>query len=527
MPTSSSSTSADAADTTTRFREVMVPGRKTRRLKHGTLYYAEQAGDDRISDLERAMLAKPRDLTARDLDVEVNAAKRFRKKVLVIYNGGTIGMAPDPNHGGELAPMKGYLTHQMLTMSDLEHPSVPFFDVLEYDDLVDSSDAGVGDWTVLAHDIRDWYYTYDAFVIAHGTDTMHYSACALSFALRNLAKPVILTGSMVPLQEIYNDARRNLKMSLLFAGHTQVCEVCICFNDVLLRGNRSVKVSDSVWAFESPNLPPLAAITSSGISLSRHLLLRQPRGALKVHASFASHVMCLTVTPGDCLNGALSLFRRVDSPPGPVSCNPAPTGTTAAVPQPGGSVAVGIPAPTTSKSSSKDFAALGDLTSADPGESFEADALSHGHADDPEAIARAAALAAASSSPRSPAVDVSTTATDEYPVKVLVLRVNGDTSGSAFPALPALQRLAEAVDAAGSLVVLVSATPHGGFTPMATAHVRRLAPQIVVLGDMTAEAATVKAMYLLSWVPSMKRLATLMAADLRGEVTSPDRLAHL
>jgi len=485
------------------FREIDVEGRKKRRLPHATLYYAErQAPQNPSARLETALSKQsaeaerqaqaeresafraqqvkereghrreqPRGNSPSELEadgvsqaesfseaaaaVELEAAKRFRKTVLVIYNGGTIGMAPEPKLGGELAPMKGYLTHQMLTMSDLTHPSIPFFDVLEYDKLIDSSDMSIEDWGMLLKDIERFYFEYDAFVIAHGTDTMHYTACALAFGLRNLAKPVIITGSMVPLQEVYNDARRNIKMSLLFAGHAQLCEVCICFNDVLLRGTRATKINDNVAAFESPNFSVLGRVTSAGIAVNRDLLLRQPRGALRVSPRFSDAVLCLTVTPGDCLTGALSLFKDMAATQGPAKPKE-------------------------------------DLT--------------------PEQAAarRRTALA-------------------KLPVQVLILRLAGGDGGAAFPALPALKKLAQAVHAAGCLMVLTSSAPHGGFSRVAREHIARHAKHVLLLRDMTAEAATVKAMYVIAHSATRQRIAELMDADLRGEVTTTDNIieSHL
>ena len=114
---------------------------------------------------------------------------------------------------------------------------------------------------MLARDINTNYYYFDGFVILMGTDTMAYAASALSFMLQNLGKPVIFTGSQIPLREPYNDARKNLIMATIFASSDTISEVCVFFHDRLIRGCRATKVNTSkLKAFDSPNLPPLAEI---------------------------------------------------------------------------------------------------------------------------------------------------------------------------------------------------------------------------------------------------------------------------
>jgi hypothetical protein len=108
------------------------------------------------------------------------------------------------------------------------------------------------------------YLKYDGFVVLMGTDTMAYASSAVSFMLENLGKTVVFTGSQIPFCEVYNDARRNLIVSLIFAAASEIPEVCICFNDSLLRANRTVKVdSGSLAAFMSPNFPPLPSLVVS------------------------------------------------------------------------------------------------------------------------------------------------------------------------------------------------------------------------------------------------------------------------
>jgi len=119
------------------------------------------------------------------------------------------------------------------------------------------------DWVKIASDIEAGYFNYDGFVIIMGTDTMAYASSALSFMLENLGKTIVFTGSQIPFCEVYNDARRNLIVSVIFAASSfEFPEVCLCFNDRLLRANRAVKVdSKGLSAFDSPNYPPLVKLS--------------------------------------------------------------------------------------------------------------------------------------------------------------------------------------------------------------------------------------------------------------------------
>lgn len=182
-----------------------------------------------------------------------------KKKVLLIYTGGTMGMKSGDD--GSLAPEAGYLTERIKEMPEMSSADMPDVKIKEYDHLIDSSMMGPDDWAKIASDIEEMYYQYDGFVVVMGTDTMAYAASALSFMLENLGKTVVFTGSQIPFFEVYNDARRNLIISILFAATSDFPEVCICFNDKILRGNRAVKVNSlSLDAFDSPNFPPLATI---------------------------------------------------------------------------------------------------------------------------------------------------------------------------------------------------------------------------------------------------------------------------
>jgi L-asparaginase len=174
------------------------------------------------------------------------------------------------------APAPGYLATQILSMSELKSDLMPEVEIQEYDPLLDSANMTPEDWYKIARDIGAHYHDYDGFIILHGTDTMAYTASALPFMLQGLGKPVVLTGSQIPLCEVRNDARANIITSLTIAANFDIPEVCLCFGDQLFRGCRSVKVSaDGLDAFASPNLPPLGDI-GVDIRIHRELVLSTP-----------------------------------------------------------------------------------------------------------------------------------------------------------------------------------------------------------------------------------------------------------
>src|SRR5437588_435825 len=179
----------------------------------------------------------------------------MKKRIYIAYTGGTIGMKQSPQGW---IPAPGYLQDQMQNSPVFHAGGMPEFTIHEFKPLLDSSNMTPQDWVRIAVDIKEHYSEYDGFVVLHGTDTMAYTASALAFMLVNLGKPVIVTGSQIPLCEVRNDARENLITSLQIAGGFDVPEVAICFGSRLLRGCRAVKTSARGFqAFESPNFPPL------------------------------------------------------------------------------------------------------------------------------------------------------------------------------------------------------------------------------------------------------------------------------
>jgi L-asparaginase len=158
----------------------------------------------------------------------------------------------------------------------------------------DSSDINKKHWAALAEFIRNNYEDYDGFVILHGTDTMAYTASALSFSLQGLDKPIILTGSQVPMSNIRSDARRNLVNAIEMATMA-LPEVAICFNDFVYRGNRATKMSIGDFdAFASPNYPPLAEI---GINIEIRDHLHACSNSLQVATGFSDQVFLLKIYP--------------------------------------------------------------------------------------------------------------------------------------------------------------------------------------------------------------------------------------
>lgn len=374
-----------------------------------------------------------------------SARKSETRHILVIYVGGTLGMKP--NSENSLAPVAGYLTTEMRRMRELNPPSddfaqqgsssssnsfssaalsnemrVPTFDVIEYAQLLDSSDMDQQDWLVIARDIERYYYLYDGFLIAHGTDTMHYTATALSFLLHNLAKPVILTGAMVPLMEPYNDARRNLVVGMMFAASTEICEVCIFCNDVLLRGNRSVKVRHTLSAFSSPNYPALSVMEAQPFRPRRHLLARPPTGPLAIHSDMSGRVMT-------------------------VLCHP----------------------------------------------DFDAESV------------------------KTMIQGTSKEAESRLDCVVLELMGVGNTTSTMAKTLQSVVNTASRV---GCLVAITTQDLYGSLTAASVSRLKKSCPDAIFVGDMTTEAAAVKAMYLFGKKLTAAEVKEWMPRNIRGEVTT-------
>lgn len=230
----------------------------------------------------------------------------MKKRILILNTGGTISCIKSAR-GYEPAP--GFVDAAMANFSALNHADMPDYVIKEYHPLLDSSNITVKDWNQIAADIAQAYDAFDGFIVFHGTDTMAYTASALSFMLENLAKPVIITGSQIPLAEARNDAMNNIITALWLAAHTNIPEVCIYFNHQMLRGNRARKVSAQRFhAFESPNAPHIASI-GINIRLNEGIILKKPAEAFHLQTIRPHFVANFRLFPGfklDVLNYILN-----------------------------------------------------------------------------------------------------------------------------------------------------------------------------------------------------------------------------
>ena len=218
----------------------------------------------------------------------------YHMMIHLMYTGGTLGMVRRPDGAQEPAGIQGLLDQipELGLVAETDHCTL--------EPPRDSVDLTPADWLRLARHIGEHYDNCDGFVILHGTDTMVYTAAALSFLLEGLHKPVILTGAQLPIGEVRNDARNNLltAVELAACGQPQTREVGIYFNDHLLRGNRAVKTSIFAFdAFESPNCPPLARV---GTGVAFPPAPQRPPGPdqLTVHQHLGDHVALVKLTPG-------------------------------------------------------------------------------------------------------------------------------------------------------------------------------------------------------------------------------------
>lgn len=217
------------------------------------------------------------------------------RKILIIYTGGTIGMNRSENG---YAPQKGFLQSIMEKIPSLYSEQMPRWELLEIDPILDSSNMTVVEWNLIGSIIEENYERFDGFVILHGTDTMAYTASALSFSLENLDKPVIVTGSQIPLFEVRNDALDNLLTSMLIAGEGRVKEVALYFDNELYRGNRATKMSATdLHAFGSPNYPPLATI-GTRIVYNEMIPQREKKGEFRVQKLEKIPIGIIKVFPG-------------------------------------------------------------------------------------------------------------------------------------------------------------------------------------------------------------------------------------
>lgn len=232
--------------------------------------------------------------------ININTAlpDRPRSRVMIIYTGGTVGMAY--NRQGVLSPFNfqhilDHLPALRSLMLDLT--------VIAFDDPIDSSNVDPTHWQTIGKIVFENYNTQDGFVVLHGTDTMAYTSSALSFMLQGLAKPVIFTGAQLPISESRSDARENLITALEIAsaqenGKPMVPEVCLYFDYELIRGCRAKKVESMYFdAFQSENYPPLAR-AGVRINYATEAIRTPGTGPLTLHTAFDTNIALLKLFPG-------------------------------------------------------------------------------------------------------------------------------------------------------------------------------------------------------------------------------------
>ncbi|CDW83985.1 l-asparaginase archaeal glu-trnagln amidotransferase subunit d [Stylonychia lemnae] len=260
--------------------------------------------------------------------VNKNIVNKDITNVLVICTGGTFCMVKTPRgymvQRGLIERLKMYhcfhdteyaMTAQ-LKSDELITPVTPFekrvkYTMLEFEDLIDSSNMMISDWVKISKTIEHNYKKYDGFVILHGTDTMAYTASALSFMLENLKKPVVVTGSQIPLLEMKNDAIDNLLGSLIVAGHFEIPEVVIFFSNTLMRGNRTQKESTTeMSAFCSPNFKPLGVMGVTFEISWDHIERSVYDGQMVVFTEMSNNISLISMSPLFNLNIIESILEK-------------------------------------------------------------------------------------------------------------------------------------------------------------------------------------------------------------------------
>ncbi|XP_037938737.1 L-asparaginase-like [Teleopsis dalmanni] len=298
------------------------------------------ASQSSMTSLDNAIPASPTKSISSSLkrntsDGNLMTTEIKEARVRVIYTGGTIGMMR--NERNVLAPIPNALVKRIRkypNMHDQEYAEKRFgnaasmaplvlphvqgelrrviYQITEYVPILDSSNMTMQDWARIAKDIHQSYEFFDGFVVLHGTDTLSYTASALSFMLENLGKTVIITGSQIPIFETRTDGKDNFTSALIIAGNYVLPEVCVFFGNKLFRGNRTVKISSNALdAFESPNSPPLGRIGVS-VDIDYRLIFRPCSvSRFTVHSELDENVGILRIFPSI----SRSTFQAFLSPP--------------------------------------------------------------------------------------------------------------------------------------------------------------------------------------------------------------------
>ncbi len=234
----------------------------------------------------------------RIVEVSRPPASRLRASVLIIYTGGTVGMVHGPS--GALVPLNfNEIVKRVPSLKSLDLKIT----VISFPEPFDSSNVTISEWQQLAHIIYENYHIYDGFVILHGTDTMSFTASALSFMLQGLNKPVIFTGAQLPISAIRSDARANLVTALEIASakkgkNPMVPEVCVYFDYQLMRGNRSYKKRSSQFAAFGCDNYPILARAGIRIAYNESVIKRyNPEEELVLKDRFSAEVLILKIFP--------------------------------------------------------------------------------------------------------------------------------------------------------------------------------------------------------------------------------------
>ena len=230
----------------------------------------------------------------------------MKKKILLIYTGGTIGMVKDKKKN-TLIPLN--FDKLLKAVPEINSEEI-YLDNISTKNPIDSSNMNSDNWIEIVSLIENNYDSYDGFVVLHGTDTMAYTASAFSFMLEDLNKAVIFTGSQIPIGARRTDAKENLITAIEIAASGKVNEVSIYFEDQLYKGNRTVKVnSEHFEAFESPNYPILA---EAGVNIKyKSTLEKKGDQKLKVHKNCSSDVAILKLFPGIKLSTIEAIIKSV------------------------------------------------------------------------------------------------------------------------------------------------------------------------------------------------------------------------
>lgn len=224
----------------------------------------------------------------------------MKRSVLIIYTGGTIGMAERPEDGSLVPINFEELSKEIPLLEDFGYEIF----AISFQPVIDSSNITPNFWFLLANTVAENYEAYDGFVILHGTDTMAYTASMLSFMLENLDKPVVLTGSQLPIGKLRTDGKENLLTSVEIAaaqknGRAIVPEVCIYFDTKLFRGNRTTKIdSQQFRAFDSKNYPPLAKAGVEIQYFDEFISHPNNHGILRLNTHLNTNVVILKIFPG-------------------------------------------------------------------------------------------------------------------------------------------------------------------------------------------------------------------------------------